>query len=113
RPGAAGGATPADGGTRRATGRARARWTWAGPGRPGREARSPSSLEHLPQQAPGPEELSLRGPGRDPAQSRDVLVRVSLDVVQHEHLPGSIGQSGDGALEIHSAGSRLPTPDSR
>ena len=46
-------------------------------------------------------QLRFRRPGHDPEQLGDLLVPVSLEVVQHEHLSCPVGEPAHRLLEIH------------
>src|SRR5213595_1691222 len=62
---------------------------------------APSALEMLAERHTGMMQLRFRRAGHDPQHVGDLLVPVPLDIVQHEHLPGAVGQPPDGLLEVH------------
>lgn len=63
----------------------------------------------LSQQHPGAVKLGLGGSGGDAQQLGDLPVLEALDVVEHEHLAGAIGQSLHSGLQLErEVGSRPP-----
>ena len=61
-------------------------------------------IQKLDHRSPGPAELAFRGSWRDVQESGDLLVGISLDVVQYENGPGTGRQAGHRALELQSIG---------
>ena len=58
------------------------------------------SIQMSSHQHAGPVQLGLRRPHRYPEHVRDLVVTVSLHVVEDENLPGPVRQLSDGSLDI-------------
>ena len=59
-----------------------------------------SSIQHLTQQPPGPEQMGLAGSHRGARHPGDFLVPQPFDIVQDEHGPATLGQGRNGPLQI-------------